>query len=44
VFKRGRASKYAYGVFKRGFAPLLISPPPLIREGDKGEGLPIKNG
>jgi len=30
-------------VFKRGEAPLLnIPPPPLVREGDKGGGLPNK--
>jgi len=32
------------GVFERGFAPLAgLIPPPLIREGDKGGGLPNKN-
>ena len=32
------------GVFERGFAPLTeLIPPPLLREGDKGGGLPNKN-
>ena len=43
VFKRGIAPKYAYRESKGDKVPLLIFPPPLSREGDKGGGLPNKN-
>ena len=42
-FKRDEVPSYEFGASKRGFAPLLIFPPPLIREGDKGGGFPNKN-